>query len=444
MAPEEVKTAEGGAAEESDASFNDMMDRIETDNNVDRGVLTQRLKELDGKIKEIEAKIAEEKAKPEPNNLKLATLNDRLARVQETRDRVHGKYETLYGKLDAKADKVDEKLKKIRDLEVKIKEMDAKASALEASGDPAKGREAAAIRREMSELQDELKVLTLGDRKERLEAKSKALREAEAATKAEEKERLTALEKEILEGEEKQENPSEEDSDKKSEEEITLTDEEEALAKKQELLHNALHKVSYGLAVDLERNYPGEEANAFDKMSWGGKAMLCKLLVMMGGTPQWVELLNPTQKEFMEKKMGMKIGEEKNKKGETVPVITWVDPVEGWEPVPPGMETVFDHVYTSTEKQEIYKKINAQTTLKDLIALAPESDTSESAQKTRQLIAALQESGLKPEDEETKVQAYLGKNARKVMDFLGAPNTTEEPTQAAPEAPAAKPPETAA
>lgn len=420
MSPEEVTPAEAGSPEDSDASFKDKMDRIETDKSLDRGVLTLHLAELDAKIIKIEGEIAEEKAKTEPKNLKLATLNDRLARVKETRTRIHGKYEGLYGKLDAKADKVDEKLKKISDLDAKIKEMDTKASELEASGDAAKVREAATIRREMSELQDELKLLTLGDRKERLAAKTTALREAEAATRAEEKERLTALETEIAaEDGEGTATEGKKEEDKKPAEKTALTDEEELLVKKRELLHNALHKLSYGLAVDLEKSYPDEEANALDKISWSGKSMLCRLLIMMGGTPQWVELLNSTQKEFMEKKMGMQISEEKNKKGETVSVIKWIDPVEGWEPIPPGMETVFDHVYTSTEKQEIYKKMTAETTLAGLIALAPESDTSEAAVKTRQLIAALQESGLDPEDEETKVQAYLGKNARKVMDLLG-------------------------
>lgn len=196
-----------------------------------------------------------------------------------------------------------------------------------------------------------LNVLNFGERKERLAAKQTALREEEAATKEEERKRVAELVKEI-----EKTGTSAEDSEEDAE--PSDKDKEEAMQKKRELLNNTLHKVSYGLAVDLEKNYPKgkKEPNVFEKMAWEGRAILLKLLIMVGGTPGWTEILNSTQKEFMEKKMGMQIIEEKNEKGETVPAIKWIDPVEGWEPITAGMDDVFTQVYGESGKQEVYKK----------------------------------------------------------------------------------------
>ncbi len=404
-----VETPQDAALSRADRQLAAMKD----DNSMDRMVIRTRLAEIDRSIKDIEELIAKEK-----DDTKIATMNLKLADLHEARDKKHAEYKELYGELDAEADEAEAALKEISDLREDIAKQEAKAKELEATKDPAKIREAADLRKEIAEKKEQLKKLTKKDREEDLKAKRDAYRAQEEITR---KEELAQAEKDLDEAagestnESSTEEPAAEEGKNKSPE-----DPDAKAALKKELLHNALHNAAFGMAVVLEKDYPGEDGNAYEKTIWTGKAFLLKVLVMFGGTPKWAELLTPKQTEFLEKKVGIQFVKEDVKKdgvptGEKRLAVKWVKPIEGWEPGIVEMADVFETAYGKEDSAKMMEKITPDITLEELKATAPETDTSEEGAETRRLVEAMEAAGA---EGGTKVQEFLTQNADKVQRNL--------------------------
>ncbi|MFA4815295.1 MAG: hypothetical protein WC924_04055 [Candidatus Gracilibacteria bacterium] len=427
MAIGDTSSPEASRVEPADDAVITRADRqitaAENDNNVDRAAIRTRIGEIDKTIKDLGERA--EKARTEGNSKKAARLTEKQADLYDKRAKVVARYEKLYDKYDEKADVLDVEIKKITDLKAEIAALTAFISANKGSANPDILHTVGEKENLLADKQKELTKLTGKGREQAALDKRDALRKLEKETRAEEHPEED-LEKGMAAA------TGDKVADKTKEGKPTTSglpgDAEAKAARKQELLGNALGRAAYGLAVELERSYPGKDGNAYEKMMSSGKAFLVKALIMFGGTPAWAELLNPQQKEFLDKKVGVAFMEEPVKKdgvetGEKQWTYKWTTPEEDWEPGIIYMEDVLETAYGKEGVAKAMEGIKTETTLAQLKATAPASDISPTAEKTRKLVTAMEQAGA---DAASKVQEFLIKNTQKVQSYL-APSPTDVP-----------------
>lgn len=400
---------------------------------------------IDGALDGVKKKIKAEDEK-DPKDF------DKLAKLTKKKAELEAKRSEIMAIPDAKA---DEKIAKVEaslgshatELEGRLKEIDRVQARMEVvqteidkykSADDQEGQlKYSAALKEMGELTKALAALEKeGTEEDQLdqhkatlaaEKKAAAMREAAHAQDAETAEKgLSEFEGNPDKEQKDPERPDAEEEDKDDKDKNTSSEgEEEKAARKKELLHNALHKVAYGLAVDLEKNYPGVDGNAYEKMEWNGKAFLLKMVVMFGGAPKWAELLkdNPPLSTFLDKKVGITFVQEDVKKdGVVVPgekrwAVKWSTPEKGWEPGIVKMADVFETVYGKDGAAKAMEGIKETTTLKEMKDNLPVPAVEEKDKQTELLIKAMEDAGA---NGETKVQEFLTntQNAKKVQKFL--------------------------
>lgn len=406
---------------------------------------------IDASLKKVNEKIATEKGKaPEKrDNDKLSKLVEKKVGLEKARAEIMAvpdakadeKIAKVEGTLKAHATDLEGRLKEIDQIQARMEVVQTEITKYESARDQEGQLKYSAALKEMDELTKSLAALEKEGSEEKQRAQHEATLAAEkkaAAMREQEHDReVETAEKGLseFEGNPEKETPEPEtadadeeaadaEKDKDKPKSTSSEDPEAALARKKELLHDTLHKAAFGMAVVLEKDYPGEDGNAYEKTIWTGKAFLLKVLVMFGGTPKWAELLTPKQTEFLEKKVGMQFVEEDVKKdgvttGEKRLVAKFIKPVEGWEPGIVRMVDVFESAYGKDGAAKAMEGIKPETTLAALEATAPASDTSETAENTRKLIAAMR----KADDTitgETKVQEFLSntQNAAEVQKNL--------------------------
>jgi hypothetical protein len=429
-------------------------DRLEN-NDLIVGELRRILKNVNEKITEEENKDPDKRDAKKLERLyeRKASLTQKIDEILARPDqRADKKLAQTADTLEQKAGESKEDIAELQRLKAERQRLQGEIDALKASTKPEDISKVSELYKQLDKVNKDIAKLekkgTEEQQQERYEARIAMAKKARAMVEADHAEEVRVADKaleDFMEGKEdsteKGETPEGDKKEGEAKPEGPQTPEEEAAARRSEILHNRLDRISYNLSTELIRSYPGEDANVFDKTVWTAKGFLLRLSVAFGGKGDWADLLDERQKEFMEKKVGMQVTKETVKDGEHAgeekTVIKWIKPVEGWEPIPTGIADVFDKAF-GEDKDAALKEIKAETTLKDYAATVPPNPSTPMEQAKARLVQVLRDEIKVPEG--TKIQEYLSSsvNADRVLSYY-EPQPKEDPKDEAAEEAEAEP-----